>query len=66
MCNEVADEQYGSRKHQQAGLLGLNKVLIGDNFRYNSRSGCYGMNDAKGSSGVDVLWSSVVCGYYSI
>ena len=26
ICNEVADEQHGSRKHRQAGLLGLNKV----------------------------------------
>ena len=32
MCNEVADEQHGSRKHHQAALLGLNKVLIGDIF----------------------------------
>ena len=30
MCNEVADEQHGSRKHHQAGLLCLNKVLICD------------------------------------
>ena len=30
--NEVAEEQHGSRKHHQAGLLGLNKVLIGDIF----------------------------------
>ena len=30
--NEVADEQHGCRKHHQAGLLGLNKVLIGDIF----------------------------------
>ena len=48
MCNEVADEQHGSRKHHQAALLGLNKVLIGDIFRYNRRSGYYGMNDEKG------------------
>ena len=34
ICNAVADEQHGSRKHHQVDLLGLNKVLIGDNFRY--------------------------------
>ena len=32
MCNEVANKQHGSRKHHQAALLGLNKVLIGDIF----------------------------------
>ena len=32
MWNEVAEEQHGSRKHHQAGRLGLNKVLIGDVF----------------------------------
>ena len=32
MYNEVADKQHGSRKHHQAALLGLNKVLIGDIF----------------------------------
>ena len=48
ICNEVADEQHGSRKHHQAGLLGQNKVLIGDIFRYNRGSGCYSMDDAKG------------------
>ena len=26
ICNEVADEQHGSRKHHQIGLLGLNKA----------------------------------------
>ena len=32
ICNEVAEEQHGSRKHHQAGLLLLNKVLVGDLF----------------------------------
>ena len=32
MCNGVAEEQHESRKYHQAGLLGLNKVLIGDIF----------------------------------
>ena len=48
ICNEVAEEQYGSRKHHQAGLLLLNKVLVGDLFRLTRFSGCYAMNDAKG------------------
>ena len=45
--NEVAEEQHGSRKHHQAGLLLLNKVLVGDPFRLTHFSGCYVMNDAK-------------------
>ena len=32
ICNEVAEEQHGSRKHHQAGLLLLNKVLVDDLF----------------------------------
>ena len=32
MCNEVAEEQHGSRKHHQATLLRINKVIIGDIF----------------------------------
>ena len=48
ICNEVAEEQQGSRKHHQAGLLLLNKVLVGDLFRLTRYSGCYVMNDAKG------------------
>ena len=35
MCNEVADEHHGLRKHHQAALLGLNKVLIGDILQYD-------------------------------
>ena len=48
ICNEVAEEQHGSRKHHQAGLLLLNKVLVGYLFRLTRFSGCYAMNDAKG------------------
>ena len=48
ICNEVADKQHGSRKHHQAGLLVLNKVLVGDLLRLIRRADCYGMNDAKG------------------
>ena len=48
ICNEVAEEQHGSRKNHQAGLLLLNKVLVGDLFRLTRFSGCYVMNDAKG------------------
>ena len=47
ICNEVANEQHGSRKHHQAELLELNKVLIGYIFRYDRQFGCYVMNDAK-------------------
>ena len=32
ICNEVAEEQHGSRKFHQAGLLLLNKVLVGNLF----------------------------------
>ena len=48
ICNEVAEEQHGSRKHHQAGLLLLNKVLVADQFCLTRFSGCYVMNDAKG------------------
>ena len=48
ICNEVAEKQHGSRKHHQAGLLLLDKVLVGDLFRLTRYSGCYVMNDAKG------------------
>ena len=60
ICNKVAEEQYGSRKHHQAGLLLLNKVLVGNLFRLKRYSGCYAMNDAKGcydriNHNVDIL-----------
>ena len=48
ICNKVAEEQHGSRKLHQAGLLLLNKVLVGDLARLTRFSGCYAMNDAKG------------------
>ena len=48
ICNEVAEEQHGSRKYHQAGLLLLNKVLVGNLFRLTQYSSCYAMNDAKG------------------
>ena len=47
ICNEVAEEQHGSKKNYQAGLLLLNKVLVGDLFRLTKFSGCYAINDAK-------------------
>ena len=47
ICNELEEEQHGSRKHHQAGLLLLNKVLVGDIFRLTWYSGCYAMNIAK-------------------
>ena len=48
MYNAVAEEQHGLRKHHQADLLVLNKVLIRDLFWYTRRVGCYEMNYAKG------------------
>ena len=48
ICNEVTEEQHGSRKHHQAGLLLLNKLLVGDLFCLTRFSGCYAMNYAKG------------------
>ena len=48
ICDKVADEQHGSRKNHQAGLLALNKCLIGDICRLLRTSACYGMNDAIG------------------
>ena len=30
ICKKVAEEQHGSRKFHQAGLLLVNKVLVGD------------------------------------
>ena len=33
LTNTVVEEQHESRKHHQAGLLALNKVLIGNMLR---------------------------------
>ena len=57
ICNKVAEEQYGSRKHHQAGLLLLNKVLVGNLFCLARFSGCYVMNDAKGCYDRTVIFS---------
>ena len=48
MTNTVAKEQHGSRKHHQAGLLVLNKILIGDLLRVMVQALCYAMNNAIG------------------
>ena len=48
ICNEVADEQHGSRKNHQAGLLALNKCLIVDICRLLRMLVCYGINHAIG------------------
>ena len=48
ICNRVAVEQHSSRKHHQAGLLLLNKVLIGNLFCLIRFLGCYAIHDAKG------------------
>ena len=67
MCDEVAEEQHGSMKHHQAALLGLSKVLIGDVFRYDRRSGCYGMNDAKGCfDRIQHTFALLVLMYYGV
>ena len=47
ICNKLAEEQHGSRKHHRAELLLLNKALGGDFFCLTRFSGCYAMNDAK-------------------
>ena len=39
MYNEVAEEQHGSRKYHQVGLLILNKVLVGDLFHTHADLG---------------------------
>ena len=48
ICNKVAEEQDGSRKFHQAGLLLLNKVLVGNLVCLSRFSACYAMNIAKG------------------
>ena len=48
LTNTVAEEQHGSRKHHQAGLLALNKVLIEDLSRLMVCALCYAMYDAIG------------------
>lgn len=49
MTNTIAKKkQHGSRKHHQAGLLMLNKVLIGDLSKVMVQALCYTMNNAIG------------------
>ena len=43
----VVEEQHRSKKHHQAGLLLLNKVLVGDLFCLTKYPCCCGMNDVK-------------------
>ena len=67
MCNEVAEEQHGSQKHHQAGLLSLNKVLVGCTFQYTHRSGCYDMNVAKGCfDQIQHTFAVLVLMYYGV
>ena len=67
ICNEVAKGQHGSRKFHQAGLLLLNKVLVGDLFRLSRFSACYAMNDAKGCYDcIDHTFAILVLMYYGI
>ena len=67
ICIEVAEEQNGSRKHHQAGLLLLNKVLVGDIFCLTRYSGCYGMNDTKGCyDRIDHTFAVLVLMYFGV
>ena len=67
ICNEVAEEQHGSRKHHQAGLLLLDKVLVGDLFRFTRYSCCYEMNDAKGCyDQIDHIFAVLVLMYFGV
>ena len=67
ICNEVAEEQHGSQKHHQAGLLLLNKVLVGDLFRLTHYSRCYAMNDAKGCyDRIDHTFAVLVLMYFGV
>ena len=45
ICNKVTNEQHGSTKHHQSGLLAINKYLIGDICRHLRMLACYGMDD---------------------
>ena len=48
MCDEVADEQHGSRKNRKTILCCLNKTLVSGYLRLTRRAGCFGMNDDRG------------------
>ena len=67
ICNKVAEEQHRSRKFHQAGLLLLNKVLVGDLLCLSRFSACYAMNDAKGCyNRIDHTFAILVHMYYGI
>ena len=67
ICNKVAEEQHGSRKFHQAGLLLLNKVLVGDLFYLSRFSTYYAMNDTKGCyNRIDHIFAVLVLMYYGI
>ena len=52
---------------KQAGLLGLNKVLIGNIFQYTRRSSCYCMNNAKGCfDQIQHTFTILVLMYYGV
>lgn len=48
ICNKIANERHGLKKHQQSGLLALKKHLIGNICRLIRMLGCYSVNDAIG------------------
>ena len=65
--NEVAEEQHRSRKHHQAELLLLIKVLVGNLFRLTKYSGCYVMNDAKVCyEQIDHTFAALVLMYFGL
>ena len=46
LTNTVSEEQLGSRKNHQVGLLAINKVLIGCFSRIMIQALCYSMNNS--------------------
>ena len=47
-CGEMANGQYGCRKHHRANLCCLNKTLVADYFRIRRSAGIYVTVDATG------------------
>ena len=46
MCDEVVDEQHGSRKNRKEIVCCLDKMLVANYLCLTPRAGCFGMNDA--------------------
>ena len=47
-CGEIANGQYGCRKHHRANLCCLNKILVADYFRIRRSASIYAPVDATG------------------